>query len=243
MYQVFTLDQKPHLREQIDRLSAESWPEFLLHGDVRHWLRLFDVFAPFQILFCAAGDEVIAVGHTIPLSWDHTSDDLPPTIQEILVRAGERWRPGGSANTLAALAAMVRRSHQGQGLSAALLHAMKSLARPHGLRALIAPVRPTGKARYPLTPFERYVRWTRTDGQPFDPWIRTHWRLGARALKVASHALTVTGSIAEWEAWTGMQFPESGEYVVEGALQPVRMDLARDEGRYEDPNFWMCHPV
>jgi hypothetical protein len=40
-----------------------------------------------------------------------------------------------------------------------------------------------------------------------------------------------------------MSFPESGPYVVPGALQPVLMDLERDEGRYEDPNVWMRHPI
>jgi hypothetical protein len=40
-----------------------------------------------------------------------------------------------------------------------------------------------------------------------------------------------------------MSFSESGPYVVPGALQPVRMDVDRNEGRYEDPNVWMRHPV
>jgi hypothetical protein len=56
-------------------------------------------------------------------------------------------------------------------------------------------------------------------------------------------SLVVTGKISEWEEWTGMCFPESGPYVVPGALQPVQMDLERNEGRYEDPNVWMRHPV
>ena len=55
--------------------------------------------------------------------------------------------------------------------------------------------------------------------------------------------LIVAGTVSEWEEWTGMRFPESGPYVVPGALQPVSMDLERDEGRYEDPNVWMRHPV
>ena len=38
-------------------------------------------------------------------------------------------------------------------------------------------------------------------------------------------------------------FPESGEYVIPGALQPVLIDRNRDAGRYEDPNVWMRHPV
>jgi hypothetical protein len=56
-------------------------------------------------------------------------------------------------------------------------------------------------------------------------------------------ALVVTGKVSEWEEWTGMSFPESGPYVVPGALQPVQMDLEQNVGRYEDPNVWMRHPV
>ncbi len=62
-------------------------------------------------------------------------------------------------------------------------------------------------------------------------------------MKVAPQAITVTGAVAEWEEWTGMRFPESGEYAVPGALQPVHIDRERDEGRCDDPNVWMRHPV
>ena len=40
-----------------------------------------------------------------------------------------------------------------------------------------------------------------------------------------------------------MRFPESGAYVVPGALQPVVMDLEQNYGVYEEPNVWMHHPV
>jgi hypothetical protein len=62
---------------------------------------------------------------------------------------------------------------------------MKAAAADHGLGALIAPVRPTLKDRYPLTPMERYALWERDDGLPFDPWLRVHRRLGARFLAIA----------------------------------------------------------
>jgi hypothetical protein len=120
---------------------------------------------------------------------------------------------------------------------------MSALARPHGLGALMAPVRPTRKSSYPLAPMERYVRWIRPDGAPFDPWMRTHWRLGAQIVRVAPRALVIVGTVAQWEEWTEMAFPDSGPYVVPGALQPVVIDRERDEGRYEDPNIWMHHPI
>ncbi len=87
------------------------------------------------------------------------------------------------------------------------------------------------------------LSWTRGDGGPLDPWLRAHWRLGAEVLRVAPRTLVIEGSVAEWEAWTEMLFPDSGPYVVPGALQPVIIDRERDRGRYEDPNVWMLHPI
>ncbi|HEX2505450.1 MAG TPA: hypothetical protein VHK22_04505 [Gaiellaceae bacterium] len=42
---------------------------------------------------------------------------------------------------------------------------------------------------------------------------------------------------------TCLAFPESGPYVVDGALVPVEIDVARNVGRYEEPNLWMRHPA
>lgn len=38
-----------------------------------------------------------------------------------------------------------------------------------------------------------------------------------------------------------MRFPESGDYVVEGALVPVEIDRERSLGTYVEPNVWMVH--
>ena len=46
-----------------------------------------------------------------------------------------------------------------------------------------------------------------------------------------------------WETWTQMRFPASGDYVVPGALAPVRVDVRRDRGRYTEPNVCMRHPT
>jgi hypothetical protein len=48
--------------------------------------------------------------------------------------------------------------------------------------------------------------------------------------------------MAEWEEWAQMTFPETGAYVVPGALVPVEIDYERDEGIYVEPNVWMVHP-
>ena len=45
------------------------------------------------------------------------------------------------------------------------------------------------------------------------------------------------------ESWTGLSFKESGRYVVEGALTPVRIDVEADIGTYIEPNLWMTYDL
>jgi hypothetical protein len=120
---------------------------------------------------------------------------------------------------------------------------MVSIARKHGLDMLIAPVRPSWKVRYPLVPIERYAGWRRDDGLFFDPWMRVHERLGGIVLRPEPHSLRISGTVPEWESWTGMAFPESGEYVFPGGLATVEIDRDEDLGRYWEPNVWMLHKV
>jgi GNAT superfamily N-acetyltransferase len=243
---MFTLAERPEFAPSVTRLSGRIWQgaEFIQHDEVvnRYWGGLFDLFAAFQLVLCDEAGAVVAAGQTIPVVWDGTVADLPSGVGSVLERA-TRDRGIRPPNTLSALLALVEPERQGEGLSRQVLAGMKAIAARRGFSSLIAPVRPTLKSRYPLTPMERYIHWTRADGGPLDPWLRTHWRLGAEILAVAPVSMLVTGTVVEWEGWTGMVFPESGDYVVPAALVPVRIDRERDLGRYEEPNVWMRHPL
>jgi GNAT superfamily N-acetyltransferase len=243
-FHVTTLQQRPDLERHIDRLSQEAWPKFLLHGNMRYWSELFSTFAGYQILlYSPEEDSLIGVGHTIPFVWDGATSSLPADMDAIMVRAMHAHNNQQQPTALSALAVIVDRAYRGKGFSAAILQEMKALAATHSLSALLAPVRPTHKSAYPLTPMQRYLEWKRPDGSPFDPWIRTHWRLGASILQIMHAALIVTGTVLEWEQWADMSFPESGRYIVPGALEPVNIDYEQDVGRYVEPNIWMLHPV
>jgi hypothetical protein len=124
-----------------------------------------------------------------------------------------------------------------------MLHAMAGLARDAGLAHLIAPVRPTLKDRYPTIPIERYARWMRPDGTPFDPWVRVHTQLGARIGPAIPRSLHITGTVGDWESWTGMRFPETGDYVFPAGLATVHIDRDNDTGEYWEPNIWIIHHV
>ncbi len=91
------------------------------------------------------------------------------------------------------------------------------------------------------TPIERYARWRREDGLPLDPWMRVHARLGGEVLRPEPRSLKITGTVAEWERWTGLAFPESGQYAIPRGLAPVWIDREVDLGTYFEPNVWMRH--
>lgn len=240
--EVFTLAQRPDLEVGL-RSLPDTFPEFMHHDAVvrRYWDSLFTDFAGFQIAVCDGG--IVAAGHCIPVFWDGTIGGLPAGLDGVLERGVEDLEWGRTPTVVSALLAVVPHAHRGRGLSGVILNAMKAVAAGHGLGALIAPVRPTLKDRYPLTPMERYVRWERDDGLPFDPWLRVHRRLGALYLGIAPESMVIEGTVSEWEEWTDMRFPESGPYIIEGALQPVVMNLERDLGVYREPNVWMRHPA
>ena len=88
---------------------------------------------------------------------------------------------------------------------------------------------------------DNFARWARSDGLHIDPWIRTHQRLGASVLAAAPRSMIITGTVAEWEAWAAMAFPETGKYVVPDALDLVIIDHERDRGTYSETNLWMRH--
>ena len=242
--QVVRRSERPELWDDIRDLSDEVWPEYNLHGEFinYYWAQLYDVFPEWQfVLYEPAEQLVLAEGQTIPVAWDSTDAGLGPGIDATLAAAFELQAAGGQPTAVSALAAKIPPRHQGRRLSGVLLKAMADLARDAGLDHLIAPVRPSRKDRYPTIPIERYAHWTRPDGEPFDPWVRVHTRMGARIGPVVPHSLHITGTAGEWESWTGMQFPETGDYVFPAGLATVHIDREADTGEYWEPNIWIIH--
>ena len=240
-YRVDTLTNRFNYLDRLKALDRRSWPEFLCHGNIFSWNRIYEELADFVLLWIDADDFLAGAGFTIPMIWNGRNDDLPTSIESI-IQNGLNAK-GQSPNTLMAIAALVDHSHRGQGLSAQILKHMTQLAQRHDFRDLVVPVRPTWKPRYPLQPIEIYASWKRADGLYYDPWLRTHQRLGATMLACVDSTLEVEGSIADWQTWTDMVFPESGHYIVEGALQPVVIDVVANSGVYHDPNVWMRHKL
>jgi GNAT superfamily N-acetyltransferase len=230
--------------DQVERLFADGWPAFITAdqevkrhiGAVREW------FADLELVLLGADDTLVAAGWSVPLCWNGDPGDLPAGYTDSLARAVDGHRRGQPPDTLVIAAGQVHPHHRGRGVAAELLTAFRALASQRGWPRVVAPVRPTLKARYPLTPIDEFASWTRPwDGAPLDPWLRTHWRLGARIIASEPRSQTMTGSVAEWEGWTAMALPATGEYVIPDGLAPLHIDREADRGVYVEPNVWMQH--
>jgi hypothetical protein len=244
--QVIRYSERPELWDDTGVLTGEVWPEYNMHGDVlnEYWGSLFDEFPSFQfVLYDDHSEQVLAEGHTAPCQWDGTPQGLGDGIDEMIVAAFEAQAARSSTNALCALAAEIRPQFQGRGLALRILEAMTVVAGDASVGSLIAPVRPSFKDRYPITPIERYTNWTNLKGEPFDPWIRIHVRHGGSIIKPVPRSLRITGTVNEWEHWTQMRFPEDGCYTFPQGLAPLTIDHGQDRGIYWEPNVWIVHSM
>ncbi len=232
---------RPDLRaRRYQELMRPTFPEYMNNnepGDL-YWDRLYTDFPDFQVAL-VDGDALLAEAHALSLPWDGSLDDLPSGWDEGFVRGMTSDRPH---TALMAISISVAPEHQRRRLSGRMIQTFTDNARAAGLATgVIAPVRPTWKRRYPLTPIERYLEWRRDDGSHLDPWIRVHERVGGEILAAAPESMTIRAPATEWEEWTGMRFPADGEYIFPGGLATL---IVRDGvGTHVEPNVWLLHSI
>lgn len=232
-------DRMDLAERRYEAISSRTFPEFLHNNEPgnRFWSRLYVDFPDFQLALLD-GEAIVAEGHSIPIPWDGTMEDLPSGWDEGFIRGMTSDRP---ATAVMALAISVLPERQGERLSSRMLQAFVDAGATAGLKDLLAPVRPTLKERYPLMPIERYIEWRRPDGSHFDPWIRLHERVGGTIIAAAPRSMVMRAPVADWEAWTGMAFPIDGEYTFPGALATLVVEDGI--GTHVEPNVWLRHVI
>lgn len=244
---VETMGARERPENQMEQLFGDGWPEFITADQVvKEYIgTVRELFADLELVLLDGDDVPVAAGWAVPLRWDGGPEfitaDLPSGYSDSLVRAVSDHADGLIPDTLVVMAAQVHPGRRGRGLAGEFITAMRRLADQRGWPRVIAPVRPTLKSRYPLTPIEQFASWTRADGRSLDPWLRTHQRLGAKVIATAPASQTMTGTVTQWEEWAGMRFPDSGVYVIPDGLSTLRIDSDNDIGIYVEPNVWMQH--
>ena len=240
--EVVTTGDRHDLDGQARDALRTVWPEFIFHDPIvpDYIGRVETYFPQFDVLLLDDG-QVVAGGWGVPIHWDGTVGALPDGYDGALVSAVTGHEDSTPADTLCIMAAAVKADRQGGGLAGKTLTVLRERAIAAGLERVVAPVRPALKSRYPLAPMDRFARWARADGLHIDPWIRAHQRLGATVLAPAPRSMIIIGTVAEWEDWTAMAYPETGQYVVPDALDLVAIDREQDRGTYAETNLWMRH--
>lgn len=202
--------------------------------------RVRELFAEHELAL-VEDHQVMGAGWGVPLRWDGTQAHLPAGYSAALQRALTDHDSSVKADAFVLCAVQVRADLGRRGVAAAVVTALVEHATTRGIKQVIAPLRPIQKHRYPLTPIEQYAGWVRADGEPFDPWLRLHHRLGADVLATSEASQTFTGTVAQWEQWSGLALPASGSYIVPDALAPLEIDLASDTGTCAEPGIWIRH--
>ena len=239
-----TLAERPDLSDEIGALLSSRWPLFMLAGQAGHGEdvdALVQSFPEQQVLALDTEDRVRGVAFSLPLDWDGSVADLPAGWDDAVARAAAGERSGARATAATALSITVASGAGRRGLAVRLIEALGEATRRAGGRALIAPVRPVLKDRYPLVGLEEYLTWRTPEDEAFDPWVRTHVRAGARVLGVAAASMTIAGSVEEWRTWVEDPLPGPGSYVVPGGLAPLV--VANGTGTYVEPNVWLVHDL
>jgi GNAT superfamily N-acetyltransferase len=249
--QIVPLPQRPELESEL--WSAElmaAWPEFMrqdhtatLYYGPGHFERfrefalvVFDDERPDRVLGRAFSVPFV-LGAGLP-----DRDELPDHGWDCVIRwAHDDALRGRTPNAVSALEILLHPTISGRGLSSVVLEAMRANTARRGFADLYAPVRPSAKHLEPEAPIAEYAARTRDDGLPVDPWLRVHVRAGGRIVKVAPCSMTISGTLAEWRAWTGAAFDADGPTAVPGALSPVHASIAQDHAVYVEPNVWVHH--
>lgn len=250
--QLQTVADDPGLVDRIQELIDRVWPKFVTQSSTPKaypmsfsWFGIYDRWPHLQFALLDPVDGgLVAAGNALTLTWDGPAEELPDTGWSWAMHQARQDFDAGRTPTLASgLSVTVDPTWRGQRLSSVALRAMKQLVQETGVKRFFVPVRPTTKARYPITPMEVFCRWINAEGLPLDPWMRVHARLGARVVKPCNQSQALAGTVAEWEIWLDLPLPSSGDYVGPGLLAPLRVDREADEGVCMEPNVWMEHPL
>ncbi len=243
IHQVIPIQKGGKYEKACEEIMAEIWPEAIRASKVvkEYWPQLAACFPGYQLVCLSKAGEIIGFVNTVPFYWEEPLENLPEEGWDWLIEKGVRdYEKGVVPNCLGGLQIGIAKKYQGKGYSKEIIKIGKELLRKEGLSYFVIPIRPTGKHQYPLINMAEYITWER-GGKPYDPWISIHKKCGAEIVKVCHKAMVITGTVLEWERWTGLTMQTSGSYIVKGVLHPVEIDVEKNQGIYEEANVWIYY--
>ena len=179
--------------------------------------------------------------NAIPLFWNSPLIELPNEGWDWMLEKGVKdYENSKKPNSLGGLQIIVTKDNLGKGYSKILISEAKRMVKKEGYENFIIPIRPTFKSRYPNMKMKEYID-LKVDGKIYDPWIRTHLKGGAKILNVCFKAMYIDGNLKFWEKLMNRKIEKTGTYIVEGALNPVEIDVENNHGIYYESNIWISY--
>ena len=239
-----SLADAPHLRKAASAIEQAAWSHLgylsYTRAHYEYYAELIESYPEFQL--CLVDEDAgypVAVATSVPFACSGP-DELPQEGWDWLVETAARNRHE-QPNILGALAVSVPAVHRSKGYARVMIRSLLDLAEAKKFDGVVVPVRPSAKVKHPWVPIADYIGWTDEEGRPYDPWLRSHLSVGGKIVRPCERSMVVHEPIAFWENWSNQRFESSGAYPLEGALAPVKIDLDRKTGTYEEPNVWVAY--
>ncbi|MBM9500143.1 hypothetical protein JWG44_07760 [Leptospira sp. 201903071] len=226
-----------------EELDLDVWPVFLNQDPIgkKSYSLIVEKFSNLHCVALTKDRRIAGTGKLVPFFWDGDEENLPKGWGESVLKGIEDLENGVRSNSASAWSIEILPEFRGYSLSHTILSALKKNAASQGILHLFACVRPNQKEKFPFLSMEEYLERKREDGFSEDPWIRVHEKAGAKQIRVEKKSMWIQGTILEWEEWTNLKFPKSGEFAIPGGLVPVVIDRDLNLGEYAEPNVWFRH--
>lgn len=229
------------LLKQYKKTVHSAFPDIIFESEIvkECWSKIEKYFPEYQLFYVDEKDNLIGFINAIPFYWDRPLDELPDEGWDWEVKIGiEGYENNIKPNCLGGLQIIVAKEHLGKGYSKQLVEEGKKIKEKMGFKNFLLPIRPTFKSKYPEMDMKDYIN-LKIDDKIFDPWIRTHLSSGAKIIKICPKAMHIFGDLPVWERLLNQKIYNSGSYLVEGALNPVQIQVEKNYGEYFEDNIWI----
>ena len=237
---IVTLKENPGLLDRIGELEDEAFARWLNEDPTwqEAFPKILETFPEYQLFFLDSDtDTLLAASNQVPFYWDEKVENLP-RYQQMLLDCVTDQEKGIKPNSVCGIMAIVPEKYQGTGLGNEIFTAAMELVKEQGLKHAMCDLRPILKHLYPTVTLADYMTWKDSKGRPIDPWARTSGDLKAEYLGIAPNAIVTEASVAQWEEWTGLIFPQSGEYVIPEGHQLLKVDVENNVAIYAEDHLW-----
>lgn len=248
---IIRLSKKDRLFEESVNLYLAGFPHYVLLGqnndsDLIAAANYYnECLLNYRIVMTNKSGDVIASAKTLPyrVNEDKLTEELPDDLLDLFLEGIKQHQKEEDPNSIIVFSITVDNRYQGKGISSKMIKEIKNICKQDMFKNMLLPVRPTLKHKYPLTDMDSYQQWKNEENSLFDPWIRTHVKNGGKILRIAKGAQKFTGTVEDWQEWTGMIFPETGRYIIDGALSPLEIDISKDIGNLVEDNIWIKYDI